>query len=94
MANIVTFTPEHSSHIERLSYNPDTERLQVRFANKSTYTFADVPPDVFAKMTQAQSQGEYFHKVIERFYPMVSKKTKGATIPDAATDDDTKQEQA
>lgn len=73
MANILTFEPDRSNHISRLSYDPDSLYLYVTFTNNSSYTYAKVPPTVFAAMTRAPSAGIYFHQVIKRHYQLVQK---------------------
>ena len=79
MGSLHTFEPERSSRVAHLAYDPDTKSLQVRFKARSdkkgveprTYTYADVPPNVFAAMTRHPSAGEYFHRVIKRHYKLV-----------------------
>jgi hypothetical protein len=78
MAEPLTFEPESSSQIAHLAYDPDTRNLKVRFKSRSekqaalrTYTYAGVPPHIFAAMTRHPSTGEYFHRVIKRHYKLV-----------------------
>ena len=73
MGNVMTFTPERSSQIQRATYDPDTLYLQVTFANNSSYTYAGVPSHVFAAMMRWSSPGAYFHTVIKRHYKVVEK---------------------
>jgi KTSC domain len=68
-----------SSHIRRLTYNPESERLAVAFSNGSTYHHAAVPAHVFAQMTRHPSAGEYYHKVIKKHYKLLGKVTMKET---------------
>ncbi len=77
MGNLIHFEPERSSHVRRLSYDPDTKDLHVMFTNDASYTHGNVPPNVFAAMTRHPSIGTYYHKVIKRHYPMTVKSPKG-----------------
>lgn len=72
MGNLIEFSTPGSAHISHLQYDPDKLYLSVRFQNDSSYTFAGVPPQVFASMTRAPSSGKFFHNVIKRHYKLIN----------------------
>lgn len=71
MGQILSFEPDSSNHVRRMSYDPDSRHLHMSFKNGATATHAGVPPDVFAAMTRERSIGTYYHKVIKRHYKRV-----------------------
>lgn len=75
MGKIIDFTPPSTSHIRRLTYDPDAQALHVTFANGSSYTHTDVPPRVFNILARQNSPGTYYHAVIKRHYKLTSKRT-------------------
>ena len=70
MGEVIHFEPPKSAHVRHLAYDPDTQTLQVTFANGATYRHFKVPPHVFATMTRQSSVGTYYHSVIRRHYPI------------------------
>lgn len=80
MAKLLEFEATKSAHIEKLTYDPDTRMLFVRFQNGGSDTYADVPPNVFAEMTRSASIGKYFHHVIRAHYRRVEHSIGGGKI--------------
>jgi hypothetical protein len=57
-----------SSHIESFSYNHGAKELTVAFHGNRSYTYRDVPQEVFENMQRDHSAGKYFHQVVKRHY--------------------------
>ncbi len=76
MGDVITFEPDGSNHIKRLSYDPDTNHLHVAFLNGSSESRSGVPAHVFAEMTRQRSTGKYYHAVIKRHYKLAEKSGK------------------
>ena len=57
-----------STAIRRLSYSPTSRELHVTFTSGRRYAYAQVPPEVHAAFSTAQSRGTFFnHRVRDRF---------------------------
>ncbi len=54
-----------SSNLSAYRYDGDTGRLEVRFTNGSTYSYAGVDPTVVAGLAAASSPGRFFHDNIK-----------------------------
>jgi hypothetical protein len=57
-----------SSNLKVLSYNTETEKLDVTFNNGSIYEYNKVPWNVFTKFRLAESQGKFFNENIGKKY--------------------------
>ena len=57
-----------SSNLKVLSYNTETEKLDVTFNNGSIYEYNKVPWNVFTKFRLAESQGKFFNEHIGKKY--------------------------
>lgn len=57
-----------SSNLKVLSYNTETEKLDVTFNNGSIYEYNKVPWSVFTKFRLAESQGKFFNENIGKKY--------------------------
>jgi hypothetical protein len=57
-----------SSHIDSFSYNHGAKELTVTFRGDRSYTYRNVPPEVFENMAKDHSAGKYFHQVVKRHY--------------------------
>jgi hypothetical protein len=54
-----------STRITAEAYDPDTERILVRFPNGVEWWYAACPPDVWAAFTApGQSRGQYISQVL------------------------------
>ena len=62
-----TIRPD-SSMIEEFSYDDETQTLTVTFCKGGTYSYADVPEDVFQSMKDASSVGRFFLQNIKGQY--------------------------
>ena len=50
-----------SSLVQRAIYDAAKRTLAVTFTTGRTYLYFDVPSDVYAELTAAESQGRYFN---------------------------------
>ncbi|WP_398471472.1 KTSC domain-containing protein [Tardiphaga sp.] len=57
-----------STAIRHLSYSPATREMRVTFTSGRRYAYAQVPPEVHAAFSTAQSRGAFFnYRVRDRF---------------------------
>lgn len=61
-------SPVKSSNLAAVGYDPSTQTLEVEFSSGKVYSYAGVPADVAAAMTEAESVGSYFAKNIRGQY--------------------------
>jgi hypothetical protein len=64
----VEFTPVASSMIGAVAYDDERRDLHVRFASGQTYTYADVPREVFEALLAAESAGRYLNASVKGRY--------------------------
>jgi hypothetical protein len=57
-----------SSAIGSAGYDDDTQTLDITFTSGQTYTFSNVPPDVFDALVSAPSPGRFYHQHIKGIY--------------------------
>ena len=57
-----------SSWLRQASYDPDTKQLELITGKGQTYTFEEVPPDIFQRLQDAPSAGEFFNQNIKDRY--------------------------
>ena len=60
-----------SSMIYRLDYEKSTKELDITFTSGKTYTYFDVPPQVYRDFLNAGSKGRFFLDSIKDQYPEV-----------------------
>ncbi|WP_109694866.1 KTSC domain-containing protein [Chitinophaga deserti] len=53
-----------STVISHMRYNPETEVLVITFVTGKVYAYQPVPPDLYARMLQAFSKGQFFNRFI------------------------------
>jgi hypothetical protein len=58
----------HSTSLDRIGYDPNTEVLLVVFHDRSAYRYFDVPNIIFESFQIAPSKGAYFNRVIRGAY--------------------------
>jgi hypothetical protein len=63
--------PVTSSRIVSVGYEADTRKLQVEFKGGRVYEYADVPPEIYTRLLEAnadkdQSLGIHFHKLVKK----------------------------
>ncbi len=66
----MTIPTPGSSAFSWLSYDRDSQRLTVRFHDRTCYLYHGVPEHVFTSLTTAPSQGRYFNIEIRHRYSM------------------------
>lgn len=63
-----TFAPPGSSHIATVSYDSDTQELEIEFQSGDSYAYSSVPQAVVEGFRAASSAGQYFHRQIKGRY--------------------------
>lgn len=58
-----------SSNVVCISYDAETQTLEVEFKGGGTYRYHLVPPDVFQQFLAADSKGKYFIAHVRGIYP-------------------------
>lgn len=53
-----------STVIRNLRYNPDTEVLVITFVSGKVYAYHPVPAEMYARMLQSGSKGQFFNRFI------------------------------
>ncbi len=57
-----------SSAVDKVSYNPKTNDLTIKFRNNNkNYVYPDVPQEVFTEFMDAPSKGRYVNQVIKGY---------------------------
>lgn len=57
-----------SSSIAAAGWDPDTGVLEIQFTSGKTYTYQDVPQEIYDGLMSADSAGQYFHSSIKGVY--------------------------
>jgi lysyl-tRNA synthetase class 2 len=60
--------PVVSSMIAGVEYDDETGELDVLFSSGKTYRYFDVPEDIYARLLEAKSKGQFFNEVIKDEY--------------------------
>jgi hypothetical protein len=60
--------PLSSSAISSAGYDDETQTLDVSFTSGQTYTFQNVPSEIFDGLISAPSPGRYYHQQIKGNY--------------------------
>jgi lysyl-tRNA synthetase class 2 len=53
-----------SSVIRRFGYHPGDASLEITFVSGKRYRYLDVPPDLYQRMRESFSKGEFFNRHI------------------------------
>lgn len=60
---------EHESTcVAALDYDVERQQVTVEFQERGTYTYFDVPPEVFAEFNNSGSRGTYFNLYFRNNY--------------------------
>lgn len=63
-------TPEIASGSSAdFNYDAQGQTLVVAFANGRSYSYADVPAEVYAELTKAESKGKAYNELVKGKYP-------------------------
>lgn len=54
--------------IASAGYDPETRRMEIEFRSGRTYTFEEVPLDVYESLLASDSPGRYFNDNIKGVY--------------------------
>ncbi len=63
-----------SSFIRLYFYDAKRAELTIVFQTGRQYIYSEVPPEVYQRMQQAESLGEYFNANVKDHYPFRKKK--------------------
>lgn len=58
----------HSSALSSVSYDDEDQILEVTFNSGQSYTFSQVPQDIFEGLVGSPSPGRFYHSVIKGNY--------------------------
>ena len=61
---MIELTPCTSKMLQAHGYHAPTQTLAVRFGPQKVYHYSDVPPEVYAEFSKAESVGTAFAKLI------------------------------
>ncbi|HXI43925.1 MAG TPA: KTSC domain-containing protein [Bryobacteraceae bacterium] len=64
----MTTTKVKSSVIAEIGYDEETKQLEVVFANRARWQYADVPLEVYEAFIAADSVGQFFGAKIRKKY--------------------------
>lgn len=57
-----------SSFIDAISYNEETQELEIEFTDGASFTYEEVPPEVYTQFLISTSKGAFFHTYIKDNY--------------------------
>lgn len=57
-----------SSHVKSIGHDPNTNTLEVKFKNGTTYSYQGVPADVHSEMMNSTSVGSFMNSRIKGHY--------------------------
>lgn len=60
--------PVQSSNIAGIGYDSESRTMLVQFRHGGFYTYADVPPEAYRELIEAESIGRHFAKHIRGNY--------------------------
>ena len=60
--------PVESSMMTGVDYDDETCELDILFFSGKTYRYFDVPADIYARLLDAESKGEFFNEEIKDVY--------------------------
>jgi len=58
----------NSSVLSSASYDDETKTLELTFSSGRSYTYSQVPPEVFENLVSAPSHGRYFNDFIKGIF--------------------------
>ena len=65
---MVEMQPVDSSNIDSVGYDPETQRLTVRFRTGKTYHYNGVDSRTFDELMKAESKGKFLYQNIKGNY--------------------------
>lgn len=71
-----------SSNINSIGYDAESQTLAVRFKDKEggagkLYRYANVPPEVYAEMSEAESVGRFFAVAVRGKFEVIKDEAEG-----------------
>ena len=58
----------NSSVLSSASYDDETRTLELTYSSGRSYTYSQVPPEVFENLASAPSAGKYFNDFIKGIF--------------------------
>lgn len=58
----------NSSHLKEMSYDPETQELEIRFLSGRAYIYRGVPEQIAHGLANARSAGSFFHYQIKNAF--------------------------
>jgi lysyl-tRNA synthetase, class II len=58
----------NSSALSSAQYDDETRELELTFSSGQTYTYHDVPKDVYDGLVSSSSPGRYYNEAIKDIY--------------------------
>ena len=62
---VLTFSNEKSSRIVGMSYDTNTQELKIEFKRGGTYSYEEVPQEIFEALKVAPSIGQAFNDLVK-----------------------------
>jgi hypothetical protein len=59
----------NSDNVLKTTYFPNIQRLYIAFSRGHTYSYSNVPREMYDEFEKSDSQGKYFHKNINNKFP-------------------------
>ena len=59
----------NSDNVLKTTYFPQAQRLYIAFGRGHTYSYGNVPREMYDEFEAADSQGKFFHAKINKKYP-------------------------
>ncbi len=60
-----------STALRAVSYNADSQILEIEFQSGEVYRYFEVPAEVYWELIEAESRGRYFVQALRNNYPFV-----------------------
>jgi len=73
----VRYNSPDSSVIAYVSYQKDSERLNVKFKSGGVYTYSGVTQNRFTRLCRSESIGRYYAEFVKGKYPVVGPRDFG-----------------
>lgn len=70
-----------SSVIKTINYLSTDKQLKVNFKSGQTYTYFNVPKNLYERFTKAKSKGRFFSQNIQKRFPYRQGKSNKMVIP-------------
>jgi len=83
----VRYSKEESSLIESVQFDESTWTLDVHMHNKNSYSYSDVPPEVYDEFLRSPSKGSFYNRNIKGKFESLNHKDLPAQMPETPVKD-------